>query len=705
MELFNLEQQKDLIKLYQSGLNDYDVASLIHVGRDKLRKWRTLMKIPSKTTKKGLSSVLCPEILNRLRKGDTLTAIARQYNVGRTSISRLLDRCGIEYEINKRNRPDWIQEYKLTPEQQSIIIGEMFGDGHIQGSSENVAYYYCGHCREQLSFVLWKFFKFRPISSRIYFGTSTSGRYVSMSTWSIKNLKEYHNLFYPSGRGQKILPIEMAQQITPLSLATWFMGDGSLHKNTCSITVGKDVDIFPAIKVINEKFGEMFKATRYEKQWTIVILDPREFVKMVGPYIISDMQYKIPEQYRHFCSQNKIFDEFNKFIISNSNIDADFLKILYEWNYDKGGEYSFKSSEHKKICKEPVQFMFKVEEIKNIGSDVDIFEMTSDLFKILPIEEQQKCVLNAFSHYRKTGFPYIYCSKDRLIKIGKNLCKYKPLVENGMLKHCSTGVNFCEHFFPHIYEAARHDVKSPIDMWNNDILLKKFLHNRFLYSGKFDDAAIRRGLKIRGSISNFKPSVAQFVYKNYMPDGGVTYDFSAGYGGRLLGFMSSGKKGHYIGVDPIFKNCLSLKSMHKFWLESIDNSCRATFLNACSETVKLPKESVNLCFSCPPYFDLERYSKDNSQSYKKYPIYSDWLQNFWSVMVENCFEMLKTGGFLIYVLGNYSHYNLIEDFQQICECKGFIKQEEIKIPLSTLFMKKSTKNLYKYEIMTIFKKF
>ena len=66
---------------------------------------------------------------------------------------------------------------------------------------------------------------------------------------------------------------------------------------------------------------------------------------------------------------------------------------------------------------------------------------------------------------------------------------------------------------------------------------------------------IRQSLKIYNgisSVSNFRPTAAKYIYDTYGGDG-VTWDMSCGWGGRLLGALSSNSIKKYIGTEPSSK--------------------------------------------------------------------------------------------------------------------------------------------------------
>jgi len=46
----------------------------------------------------------------------------------------------------------------------------------------------------------------------------------------------------------------------------------------------------------------------------------------------------------------------------------------------------------------------------------------------------------------------------------------------------------------------------------------------------------------------------------------------------------------------------------------------------------------------PPYFNREQYSTDENQSFKKYPVYKQWVDNFLTGMIKNVHELLIPNG-------------------------------------------------------------
>lgn len=273
------------------GLNDYEVAKALRVGRGRLREWRMRHHVASKTNKKGIDPDQCLQIVKRLESGETMTSVAGDLGVHRTSVARFLSRNGYEWPKYRTAPPEWVESYRLTSRQEEVLLGEMFGDGGLWGTSERWAYYHCGHSIAQKEFVEWKAREFSPLTSRTR-EIESLGVYT-MGTWSCPVLASWRREFYPSGAGYKVLTPRAAERLTPLALAVWYMGDGSKNRNTAVFHVGPQIDLEPIASVVSEVFGLEFSARRYAREWHLRVMEPEKFWQIVAPHIIPSMSRKI----------------------------------------------------------------------------------------------------------------------------------------------------------------------------------------------------------------------------------------------------------------------------------------------------------------------------------------------------------------------------------------------------------------------------
>ena len=59
------------------------------------------------------------------------------------------------------------------------------------------------------------------------------------------------------------------------------------------------------------------------------------------------------------------------------------------------------------------------------------------------------------------------------------------------------------------------------------------------------------------------------------------------------------------------------------------------------------KESVDLIMTSPPYFSVERYSNDDTQSWVRHKSIEDWNTKFLHKAIDNVWKTLKLGGLLM----------------------------------------------------------
>lgn len=172
-------------------------------------------------------------------------------------------------------------------------------------------------------------------------------------------------------------------------------------------------------------------------------------------------------------------------------------------------------------------------------------------------------------------------------------------------------------------------------------------------------------------LANFRPTAARAICNDF-GSGGTVLDFSAGYGGRFLGFLGSSCR-HYIGIDPNTNLRPSYESMFK-WIKSNHEHGKSW------EMVWEPAEEVDystwhgkvdFIFTSPPYFILERYSNETTQSSVRFPTLSEWLKGFLFQTLSRSVRCLKPGGHLALNIADNSTYG-VEIVEPVIE---FVRRE------------------------------
>ena len=118
---------------------------------------------------------------------------------------------------------------------------------------------------------------------------------------------------------------------------------------------------------------------------------------------------------------------------------------------------------------------------------------------------------------------------------------------------------------------------------------------------------------------------------------------NCGFGGRMLGALSSKKNFRYVGTDPCTETMYHLHQLGEC-IEMVTGKEDSYELHCCgSEDFRGPENSIDFAFSSPPYFNLEVYSDEETQCYNKFPELEQWLEGYVRQTIKNIYHMLKPG--------------------------------------------------------------
>lgn len=327
-------------------------------------------------------------------------------------------------------------------------------------------------------------------------------------------------------------------------------------------------------------------------------------------------------------------------------------------------------------------------------------------WKDFPPEKLNKLVEEIYDECRKSGFPYYTLTDEQKIKEYTKLKKYSSLneiIEGDIVKQTMHGLALAWSFFPHSFNIICNDKKTPLDIFNDDILFKKAIHKRLKYGTYISESGIRKTLKTftgTQSVSNFRPTAASGIYKYFNAKN--VYDMSAGFGGRMLG-ASVTKVENYTYVEPSSQTFAGLDEL-SFFIKPYTDTTFNGIKNIGSEDYIPDRNSFDLCFTSPPYFNTEKYSNENTQSYIKFTTKESWLKYFLQATFENCHYGLRDNCYMVINIANTKSYPLLEeDTCKVAAISGFRLEKVLRLVLSSIIGSKHL-NKYKYEPVFIFKK-
>lgn len=347
-----------------------------------------------------------------------------------------------------------------------------------------------------------------------------------------------------------------------------------------------------------------------------------------------------------------------------------------------------------------------MEKYLNSKSQSKIFEingnkLTKAYIESLTRKQREALVEPIFEIVREIGFVYPD-DKDKVYKEWQRLREFKPDLEsNELFNNSSLATYICKYFCRTFYEATELDKKkktkkpSMLDLFKNDDIMKKLIRNRLgllwgdgsMESFNLSPRMIIQGfrsMRLVNMVSMFKPDIAKYIYMKYAKERDLVYDYSAGFGGRMLGAASCNRK--YIGIDPLTSN--ELIQMRDFL--HLDN---CDILNFCSEHFCYGENVFDLAFSSPPYNNLEIYSEDETQAYNKG---SEYFYNvYWVKTLENIKKMLKPNK--IFCL------NIKDQPIMIDIAKSFFRKiDEIKLRTVRSHLNKKKAAVEKYEPIYVY---
>ena len=189
----------------------------------------------------------------------------------------------------------------------------------------------------------------------------------------------------------------------------------------------------------------------------------------------------------------------------------------------------------------------------------------------------------------------------------------------------------------------------PLRTWGEEKFMTSLMGAAYtLKMEKIDKSTLRTMLGLRKYIcSQFKPNAAKALYDYF--DVKNVLDFSAGWGDRLAGFYASMNTELYVGIDPRKENHPIYEEQARYYdkhLTFFETPKKTVFHCDAAEDFDFDQyeDTFDIIFTSPPYFNVERYSYDDTQSWVRYKNIDQWNVNFLQRSIENMWVSLRSGG-------------------------------------------------------------
>jgi len=203
---------------------------------------------------------------------------------------------------------------------------------------------------------------------------------------------------------------------------------------------------------------------------------------------------------------------------------------------------------------------------------------------------------------------------------------------------------------------------------------------------------IRRTLCMVGGLSNVTkyraPLAKAIVQWSYILNPGAetirVLDPCIGWGGRMIGALAAGSYVQFVGTEPCketfqgLQNILADCPKEAAARVHIDSKTGETFLDELLQNA----QTFDMVLTSPPYYNLELYSDEPTQSINTYPTWSEWLTEWLEPLIARCNALLKEGGTSCWSVKNVRtdhEYNLADEVHAIHRLHGWELVQTVKM--------------------------
>ena len=317
-----------------------------------------------------------------------------------------------------------------------------------------------------------------------------------------------------------------------------------------------------------------------------------------------------------------------------------------------------------------------------------LFDKFRTQYQSSSYEDKQKIIENVIDIYHNVKiFPMKYLGNNDIRDDLRSVSLSKvSIVDNVLSGRDISGLGACRTLVPNISKAkgTGRGIKGELDTFIESKLLYRTIKFILDNDESVYPNSVRRAMALTSAaVQNFPPSKSKSIYDKYCNKGDIVYDFSCGFGGRLVGSYATRKNLTYIGVEPnteTYSNLINL-DIECSKAYRVKNSRTKIYCTG-SEDFVLDENSVDFAFSSPPYFNKEVYSDDITQCYNKFPVYNDWLNYYVIPTMANIRRGLKPNKYVAVNIANNKKHSLYDDWLNASICLGFKLDHEIVMELS-----------------------
>ena len=234
------------------------------------------------------------------------------------------------------------------------------------------------------------------------------------------------------------------------------------------------------------------------------------------------------------------------------------------------------------------------------------------------------------------------------------------------------GMKVLRKHMRHFHAVRNYKGHSVESLWTQPCLEKALRFNRAQHSTPYASEIIRslsfaNGL---GKVTMYRPLMAKKVVAYLADKDKLTevrvLDVCAGWGGRMVGAKSAESPSfagvHYTGIDPCEKTYAALRAIRdELGLHNV------TLIHQPAEVaLQQPLGTYDIALTSPPYYNLELYSDEPTQSVATKDGYHAWLDTFLKPVIQGVIRLgVKYSCWSVKNFKTDKKYDLLDDVIRI----------------------------------------
>lgn len=268
---------------------------------------------------------------------------------------------------------------------------------------------------------------------------------------------------------------------------------------------------------------------------------------------------------------------------------------------------------------------------------------------------------------------YLSYTDDEMKLDWKKLCEWntnEPYINSTS----RIGMKLSEHYCPNFYDIESAKGVSYKSLWTAENLEKILRWNRKSHSTPYI-SEIKRGIYFCCGLTKntmYRPQMMKLACDRYNAQ--RVLDPCAGWGGRMLGAVAAGA--HYTAFEPNTTTYNNLQKIINFL--GIQNSVTLICDDA-RNMLQYKIEPVDLVLTSPPYFDLEVYTHEKTQSITGTSSYREWADGFLRDIIKLGIDHLKPEGLSCWNVGKVGKNDMNDDVLKYHIEFGYSKKEVLEV--------------------------